>query len=194
MSLTIVGLGGSQVTLNESDIAGLQSYEARGGYKNVLGIIRGMGNYTGVPVTVLCGLVGGISEGNSLRVTASDGYNMTFSYLLVNGDFVTYDPVSGLEVPHTQQLTPILAYSKDGLNLTVGEDGDGPLRLAVVGSEGLATDSKYWVKRVVELEVLESEVPEFQAVPPLTLLALTALVTITIHARTFRRRKEVARR
>ena len=151
MSLTLVALNGTQLTLNETDIGGLSSYESYGGYKNVLGNIHGMGNYTGVPLVALCNLVGGINGNNSLKITAADNYTATLSYAQVNGDFVTYDNVTGQEVPHNQTLTPILAYYFDDASLPVG---DGPLRLAIVGPEGLATFSGYWVKEVVKLEIL----------------------------------------
>jgi hypothetical protein len=72
---------------------------------------------------------------------------------MVNGEFATYDPVTGNPVQHNQSLTPILAYFFNDANLTTGSSGDGPLRLAIVGPEGLATSSSYWVKRVVKLEI-----------------------------------------
>ena len=152
MTLTIVAANGTSLVLGSTDIAGLPSYRAFGGYKNQLGNIRGLGNYTGVPLTTLCSLVGGINSSQCLLVTASDGYSMAFIYAQVYGDFVTYDPVTGNEVQHNESLTPILAYYKNDANLTY--DDGGPLRLAIVGSEGLVTNSTLWVKWIVKLEVL----------------------------------------
>jgi hypothetical protein len=109
-----------------------------------------LGNYTGVPLTTLCDLVGGITVNNSLRITAIDNYTTSFSYEQVNGDFITYDNTTGQEVPHSQLLTTILAYY---FNRTDLPESDGPLRVAIVGPEGLATFSGYWVKQVVKLEI-----------------------------------------
>ncbi len=150
MSLTLVALNGSQITLDETEIGSLPSYEARGGYKNQLGNIRGLGNYTGIPLNTLCNMIGGITNNNAVRITADDGYNMTFSYDNVHGNFTTYDPATGNPVPYSQSLTPIVAYHKDDMNLSSSE---GPLRIAIVGPEGLVTDSTYWVKWVVRLEI-----------------------------------------
>lgn len=148
MNLTLVALNGTQLELNETDIGKLPSYESYGGFKNQLGNINGLGNYTGVSLTTLCNLVGGITANNSLRITATDGYIMNFSYGQVNGDFITFDNKAGQQVPHNQPLTPILAHYFNDANVT-----DGPLRLAIVGPEGLVTQSIYWIKWVVKMEV-----------------------------------------
>ena len=164
MNLTLVALNGTQLVLNEVDIGSLLSYESYGGYKNVLGNIRGLGNYTGVPLITLCNLVGGINANNSLKITAVDNYTMTFGYAQVNGDFTTYDNQTGLEVPHNQTLTPILAYYFNDVNVPVD---DGPLRVAIVGPEGLATFSGYWVKQVVKLEIVYLDKVAVTAITPL---------------------------
>jgi DMSO/TMAO reductase YedYZ molybdopterin-dependent catalytic subunit len=44
----------------------------------------------------------------------------------------------------------ILAYYKNGANLTSDE---GPLRLAIIGSEGLLTDGSLWTKMVTKLVI-----------------------------------------
>lgn len=152
MSLTVVGLNGTQIVLNSTDIGNLSLQRGKGGWKNSIGTIRGPYNYTGVSILTLCNLVGGLDNNTTVRVTASDNYNKTLNYYQVaEGDFITYDPTTGDPVVHNQTLTPIAAYFKDDLNLTVDE---GPLRLAIIGSENVVTDSKYWVKFVVKLEII----------------------------------------
>jgi len=150
MTLTVVALNGTQVVLHESDIGSLPAVTAVGGFRNQIGIVKEMGNYTGPSLDTLLNLVGGMTSNNSLRVTAADNYTGTFSYDMVNGAFQTYDHTTGNPVPHYQSLTPILAYYFNDTNLPTGE---GPLRLAIVGPEGLATFSQYWVKMVVKLEI-----------------------------------------
>jgi hypothetical protein len=163
MNLTIVALNGTQLELNELDIENLPSYESYGGFINVLGNIKGLGKYTGVPLLTFCNLVGGITANNSLQITALDNYTMTLSCNEVNGDFVTYDNQTGEQVPHSQALTPILAYYFNDLNIS---ETDGPLRLAIVGPEGLVTFSGFWVKQVVKLEMRYREQIDVTAITP----------------------------
>jgi hypothetical protein len=174
MNLTIVAPNGTQLVLDSADIGSLPSYRAFGGYKNQLGNIRGLGNYTGVPLTTLCNLLGGINSSQCLSVTASDDYSMVFSYAQVHGDFVTYDPTTGEEVQHNEPLTTILAYYKNDANLS--SDDGGPLRLAIVGPEGLATNSTYWVKWVVRLAILRyDDVSVTVVTPSKTVLGKTGI-------------------
>lgn len=154
MNLTLIGWDGRLVTLTETEIDDLTSYRAYGGYKKQTGTITGLGYYTGVPFTTLCDLVGGIEFGDIVRLTASDGYQKDFTYSEVYGSFVTYDPVTGQEVSHSQPLVPILAYYLNDQPIT-----DGPLKSAVVGPEGLATASTYWVKYVVQMEIIGDHTP-----------------------------------
>jgi len=150
MTLTIVGSDGCQAVLNETDIGNLESYRAYGGYKNSVGILKGLGNYTGVPINTFCDIMGGIQSGYSVRIVASDGYSTNMSFEQLNGNLVTFDNVTGEEVQHNQTLTPILAYYYNDVNLY---SSDGPLRVAIVGPEGLCTTGPLWVKKVVRLEL-----------------------------------------
>jgi hypothetical protein len=150
MTLTVMSSNGQLVVLHQGDIGALSAYTAWGGTINKVGSLKNRGLYTGVPINTLCNLVGGIQKGQTLRVTGSDGYNITFTYKQVNGDFVTYNNVTGVKVAHNQPLTTILAYYLNGKNLT----SNGPLRFAIVGPEGLCTNSTYWVSYVVKLEIL----------------------------------------
>jgi hypothetical protein len=157
MSLTLVGPSGTQV-LNQTSIGNLPSYESWGGFKNSLGNIKDLGNYTGVPLVTLCNLVGGINATESLEVKATDNYTIVFTYAqVVNGTFITYNNQTGQQEPYTKPLTPILAYYFDNQNITdESSGGDGPLRIAIVGPEGLVTDSSYWVKWVDLLAILNT--------------------------------------
>jgi len=155
MNLTLVSLNGTTIILDQSDISQLEPFEYMGGYKTSAGYLRGIGNYTGIPLVTLCNLVGGINNDSSLRVTANDGYSMVYSYDQIMGrGFVTFDPATGDEVNQSQPLTSILAYYKDGLNLSLTEDGS--LRLALLGSEGLLTEGHWWIKYVVRLDIRPS--------------------------------------
>lgn len=151
MSLTVVGANGSQIVLNETDIGSLPSFTSKGGFKTSAGSLRGIGNYTGVQFSTLLAMVGGMNSDYSLLVSASDGYSMVYTYNQVQGEnFTAYNPATGDEQPATEPFTVVLAYYMDGLNLT---SGDGPLRLAILGSQGLLTDGHYWTKMVVKMEI-----------------------------------------
>ena len=151
MHLNLVALNGTSRVLDELAIVQLGSVESKGGFKTSVGYLRGIGNYTGIGLIELCDLVGGISDDCSLRVTAHDGYSMVYTYDQVTGkNFVTFDPATGDETSPTQPLTVILAYYKDGLNLTSDE---GPLRVAIVGSDGVLTEGHWWIKSVVKVEI-----------------------------------------
>jgi DMSO/TMAO reductase YedYZ molybdopterin-dependent catalytic subunit len=153
MELTLVGFNGTQIVLDASEIAALPFYSGRAGFINSVGVIIPPANYTGVTLIALCDLVGGFNESNSLKITASDGYSMVYTYAQINGDFLTFDPVTGNEVNHTQPLTPMLAYFKNGQNLSSDE---GPLRLVIIGKEVLLTEGHNWVKFVVKIEICSS--------------------------------------
>jgi DMSO/TMAO reductase YedYZ molybdopterin-dependent catalytic subunit len=190
MSLTVVGADGIQVVLNETGVAGLPFYRGYGGFKNQLGHVKGLGNYTGVSLNTLCGLVGGLTSACIVNVSASD-YSSIFTFdEVVNGNFTTYNS-DGDEVPHSQPLVPIVAYYFNDENII--EDSGGPLRLAIVGPEGLVTDSTHWVKWVVRVEVIDETIPEFPSPMVLSLLLfVTSIVVISFKA--FRRKQLSAKR
>jgi DMSO/TMAO reductase YedYZ molybdopterin-dependent catalytic subunit len=185
MSLTVIGANGTQVVLNETDVGSLASYRAFGGYKTSYPSLRGLGNYTGVRLSTLCDLVGGLTNENVVRITASDlpPYSMNLTYAEVNGEFVTYDNITGVQVPHSQPLVPIAAYYFNDASIN-SSDG-GPLRLAVVGPEGLVTDSKYWVKWMVKIEILivVPEFPSSSVLPILIIVTLAVAVSLKVHNR-----------
>ena len=156
MSLTLIALNGTQLVLNQTDIGSLPSFESEGGLENSAGALQDNANYTGVTLSTLLALVGGMNSSCALNVTASDGYNMVFTYdQAVEGlNFTTYNPVNGTEVPYSQPFTMTLAYYKNGVNLT--SDDGGPLRLVFLGPQDLLTDGHLWVKWVTTLQIIPS--------------------------------------
>ena len=151
LTLTLVGADGQKKVLNEKDLAGLESYTANGGFKSSGGLIAAVGTYTGVPILTICNLVGGITSDQTLTVTASDGYSMVYTYNQVNGqDFTTYDSVTGSEKQPTQPMKMVVTYYINGTALPSDE---GPLRIGVLGTEGLLTEGHFWTKMVSKIEV-----------------------------------------
>jgi len=174
MSLTIVGSNGTVVVLNASSIASLAPCSGYGAWKGYCGAINDLGNYTGVSLVTLCSLVGGINGGESLVIKSVDNSSQTYNYSQVMGDFVTYDNTTGDQVQPNESLTPILAYYFKGENVT-----DGPLKIAIVGTDGLATYKPFWAENVVELDILEnSDLPEFPPFIMTVLFVFTTIVTL----------------
>jgi hypothetical protein len=153
--LTLVSLNGTQRTLSLRDIENMTPTIAVGGFKTSANATLTSLNCSGVSLVSLCNLIGGVSNDSCIRVAGKDGYYMVFTYnQIVNGeDFITFDPITAEEKPPSHPLTVILAYSINGKALSSEE---GPLRLAIVGPEGLLTQSHWWIKWVVKIEILPS--------------------------------------
>jgi DMSO/TMAO reductase YedYZ molybdopterin-dependent catalytic subunit len=137
-----------------AEIKALSAEEGWGGIMNSSGVISGPFKQKGVLLMDLLDEVGGISEGDAIRITAKDGYTMTYSYdQLANGNFTTLDCSTGEEVPH-DKLTVILAYEEDGVALT---DKIGPLRIAILNSNTQVTEGHWWIKWVEQIEIVAGE-------------------------------------
>ena len=102
----------------------------------------------------LLNLIGGISSSENVTVTASDGYQVTFTYQQVQGQGLnTYDPSTKVTVQPPQPLTIIVAYDCNG---TAFPASQGPLSIALVGPQGLYTPGMYWAYLLVKIEVISS--------------------------------------
>ncbi|HUK85397.1 MAG TPA: hypothetical protein VLU95_06015 [Candidatus Acidoferrum sp.] len=151
LNLTLVGANGQQLVLNSSQLAALKSYSAAGGYiddKNTSYV----GNFTGVPILTLLNLVGGITSTETVTITGSDGYKVTFTYQQVQGEGLnTYDPTTKAVAQPSQPLTMIVAYYCNGTTLASDK---GPLSAAFVGPQGLLTQGRYWAYFLVKIEII----------------------------------------
>jgi DMSO/TMAO reductase YedYZ molybdopterin-dependent catalytic subunit len=151
----VVQSGDQSVTLTWEDIQAMPAYEGMGGLINSVGNVTPPAKYKGIPLEDLCGLVGGITEANSISVIASDGYAMTFSYdQIASGNFDTYDPATGENAPFDGKLWAVVAYEREGEPLS--EEEEGTLRLTVLGSPKMVTDGHWWVKWVDTIEIKEA--------------------------------------
>ena len=149
--ITLTGEEGDTVTLGPSDFEDLTKIEMNGGLLTSAGTIKGPYKYTGVALSEVLALVGTITDENSLRVTAADGYAMVFTWEELHGDFLTFNPATGDEVEATEELIPVLSYWEDDEPLP---DGHGPIRLVILGEEGLISEGHFWIKQVAEIEVI----------------------------------------
>ncbi len=141
--LTLIGDETRGYTLDE--LRAMPSYTAGGGFKRSTGGIVGPFNYTGVSITYLADLVGGIMPSNSMKITASDGYSRAYTYEQAIGDITTYEGTTG-------PITMVLAYEED--ENPISSDCGGPLQIAFVGSDSPITDGHFWCKCINKIEIL----------------------------------------
>ena len=146
--LTLIGSETKVYSLGE--VKAMPAYTASGGFKKSTGAIVGPYTYTGVNLTYLTDLVGGITSSNSVKITASDGYSMIYTYDQVMGDITIYSSTSEEETD--EPLTMVLAYEENG-SLIPDEYG-GPLRIAFIRSDTPITDGHFWIKYVNKIEIL----------------------------------------
>ena len=149
--ILLTGAEGDSVTLGPSDFEELTKIEMDGGLLTSAGTLKGPYKYTGVPLSEVLALVGEITDENSLRVTAADGYAMVFTWEELHGEFLTFSAATGDEVEATEGLIPVLSYWEDDEPLP---DGHGPIRLVILGEEGLISEGHFWIKQVAEIEVV----------------------------------------
>lgn len=79
--VSLTGREGQTLNLTFDDLLAMESLSAYSSYENLYGNIGGEGVYSGPSVAALMDLVGGMEEGDVLRVVASDGYAQEFGYL-----------------------------------------------------------------------------------------------------------------
>ena len=145
--LTLVGeKGEKRFTMNQ--LEALPSYTGWGGIKSSTGTITLPSKFTGVRLSYLTDLVGGISKSTGVTIVGSDGYGMTFSYdQIMRQGFTAYDPATGAEVTPAKDLTVKL----------MGAD-EGPLRLIVAEptSGGQVVDGHWSVKWIDRISVTKA--------------------------------------
>jgi DMSO/TMAO reductase YedYZ molybdopterin-dependent catalytic subunit len=143
------------IQTKEFSLAGLKALTATSSYAgqiNKNNIVSGPNQYKGITLTELLNSVGGLKAGNSVKVTAKDGYSKTFTYdQLVEGKGFTIFDTAGKEA--TPEKTPILfiAYEKDGIAL---DETTGPLTTAVMTCQNQVSQSSNWVKQLVKIEIV----------------------------------------
>jgi hypothetical protein len=120
--------------------------------------MRGFGIYTGVNVSDLVNLVGGMSENDTLKITASDEYGMTFAYgkvypnvsiLAVQGDMVLAYEYNGTRVPDYEEGFRIAFLPEDSYYSNADANATTDPNPSAAGPQ--------WVSNVAKIEVIKSE-------------------------------------
>ena len=150
-TLTVVN-GTLTKTLTLAEIKALPVVSGSTGDITSSGTIQGPYSYKGVAMIDILKAVGGITSDNAIRISAKDGYSMTFSYnqVVKGAEFPTYDNTTGKEVTPAGTITLFLAYEKDGQPI---DDTVGPLRIGIM-APGQVTDGHWWIKWAQKIEVI----------------------------------------
>ena len=159
--LMVVGSTATK-TYSVADLEGMAAVTGYGEFLNTFPRFVDQGELTGVSVLGLLGGAGGLPSGDSVRITASDGYVITFTYDQVeNNHFTMYNPNSDPTNPtdyhfHRQPTTSVhhcLRAERWPHRAVVVRCG---LPSLVRWPRQQATDSVNWVKYVTKLEVIPS--------------------------------------
>jgi hypothetical protein len=159
----VVVVGGNNTSLNVTltQMLAMTSVTKNGSYQNSYGNVRGYGLYTGVKISDLVDLVGGMSENDTLKVTASDEYSMTFEYgkvypnasiLEIQGDMILAYEYNETRVPDYAEGFRIAFLPADGYYSNADANATTDPNPSAAGPQ--------WVSNVVKIEVIEPLLPE----------------------------------
>lgn len=135
---------------NLNDLQAMQTVTGFGGTKGKTGTVKGPYTYVGVSLNDLLNVVGGISTGQSLKITGTDGYVTTYTYAQVTQvNFNTYD-ASGNSVTATKPFLAVV-FSVNGALM---DSSTGPLQLGVLSSDKIVMDGSSWIKVLKSIEIV----------------------------------------
>ncbi|HUV62026.1 MAG TPA: metallophosphoesterase [Thermoplasmata archaeon] len=126
--VTLTGADGGALNVTYEGLFTMDIHSGFSSFENYFGNIGGEGDYSGVSIAYLVDLIGGMQEGDTVRVTASDGYSQDFGYLNIYPDAAWLD-LQGLIV---------LAMHFDDESVPAWEDGP---KLVMIPSDGLYSNS-----------------------------------------------------
>jgi len=134
------------------DLKNMEAYTGVGGMVTKTDV-KEPSNFTGIRLKTLIQKLGiGSNTSIAVQITALDGYSQVFNESAINGFVDVYEP-SGNLTDATSYPALILAYEENGVRIS---DEDGPVRVAFVSESVVYTNSKYWVKQVVQIVMLVS--------------------------------------
>jgi hypothetical protein len=158
--LTVTGNGQTKA-FTMTELQALPAYTGWSGLKNSAGTITPPAPVKGVKLTDLLALVGGLTSQQSVDVTASDNYGMTFLYdQAANGSGITmYNSATGEVEAAKSPASLVVIYAYDGRPIGSGDEG-GPIRLAVAQTtdENQVADGHLMVKWVSNVTIRDAVV------------------------------------
>lgn len=151
-TLTLVGADGTMKNLSVSEIRKLPAQTGNGYAVSTVGIKYGPYKVKGVSLLDLMNEVGGVKEGQTLHISAADGYLWVFSYEQLLGEDLLALDLNLKELKTPPKMLPILMYEADGAPYPY--DDGGPLRVATMTEDpNVITEGSLWVKWTDRLEV-----------------------------------------
>ena len=121
--VTVTGADGTSVNVTLSEMTEMSTITRSGSYQNSYGNVRGVGVYTGVLISDLIELVGGMLEYDSVRITASDGYSQTFDYNKVYPNVTEWDIQGDMTLAYGYNDTIVPDYERGYQLIFLPEDG-----------------------------------------------------------------------
>jgi hypothetical protein len=125
----------TSVNVSLSEMTEMSIITRNGSYQNSFGNVRGFGEYSGVLISDLVELVGGMEENDTVKVIASDGYSQMFEYSKVypnasiweiQGDMVLAYGFNDTLVPEYEEGFRLMFLPEDGYysNIDANETTD----------------------------------------------------------------------
>jgi hypothetical protein len=141
------------ITYTLADLENLPAITGWGGQSTMHGNAVST-QYKGVAMSELLKAVGGMTDKNSLKVTARDDYSRTLTFdQVVNGNFSVSD-LSGISVTPSKKPVLFVAYEQSGASLDVDS---GPVRLGIMTEQDQLTGGDNWVKELCKIEVISAQ-------------------------------------
>jgi hypothetical protein len=143
--------GSKSKSYSVADLQALKAVTGNGGTKNKTGAVAGPFPCKGVALTEVLNAVGGLSAGQSVKLTASDGYSKTLTFdQVTGGSFSMYD-TSGNPATPASKPVPAVVYSSNGTAL---DSATGPTEFGVLSDQNLVSDGSSWVKMLKTIDVI----------------------------------------
>jgi hypothetical protein len=141
------------------------------------GTITGPFSYQGVALTTLLNAVGGITPGQTVKTTATDGYTSTLTYdQIINGVLNTYDTTGKPVTPTTKPVLAVV-YSSNG---TLLDNTVGPFEIGLLSNENLISDGQLWAKLLKQIDIVSTTTTSSTTTAATTTTVATPTTTTTI--------------
>jgi hypothetical protein len=125
-----------------------------GGEVEQNGTILGPYPYIAILLTDIIYPVGGVTNGESVKLTSADGSSQTLTYdQIVNGNFNVYNSTGTQITTATKPLICII-FSENGNPLATSI---GPLQLGTVSTMNFITDQSMWLNNVQRIDIIPAQ-------------------------------------
>jgi predicted phosphodiesterase len=150
------------ITLSLEDLSALTRASGISSFENQLGNWRGRGNYSGVMVSDLIELIGGMTENQNVQISSSDGFAQNFCYSNIypntswyehQGDMILAFQYNGTIVPNWSDGMRIVMLPTDG---TYSAEDCTATSAPGQGWNVYESAGARWVRYVSVIEVIDS--------------------------------------